>query len=81
METLTQYQEAENDFKSTNMRVNVTFDVVVGNNTNNGSAAFAKEFEGLLKGNHETLLKHLLNKNYKVKVQARRNRKPKSKPT
>lgn len=79
MEAMTEYQVAENDFKTTKMRVNVTFDVALGNNTEAGSAAFAKEFQNLLKNNHEALLTHLQSKNYKVKVQARRNRKPKNK--
>ena len=73
------YQESANDVKTTNLRVNVTFDVAIGNTTDSGSAAFAKSVQDLLKGNHEQLLTYLQTRNYKVKVQARRNRKPKNK--
>jgi hypothetical protein len=79
MEAMAQYQVTETDYKTTNLRVNVTFDVTLANNTQAGSAAFAKEFQNLLKNSHEALLAQLQSKPYKVKVQARRNRKPKNK--
>jgi hypothetical protein len=75
METLEKTQE---DKETTRLRVNVTFDISVLNGTDSGSAAFAKTVQDSLKGNHEQLLTYLQSKNYKVKVQARRNRKPKN---
>jgi hypothetical protein len=80
MEAMTQFQVEENtNDKTTNLRVNVTFDVSMSNNSGNGSAAFAKEVQELLKNNQGSLMAHLQSKKYKVKVQARRNRAPKNK--
>lgn len=78
MEALVNYQEKTNS-KNTSLRVNLTFDLSLYNDSENGAAAFAKAIQENLKGNHETIVSYLQTRNYKVKVQARRNRKPKNK--
>lgn len=78
MEALVNYQEKTNS-KTTNLRVNVTFDLTVDNNSEDGAAVFAKTIQETLKNDQSRVLDYLQSRNYKVKVQARRNRKPKNK--
>ena len=78
METQRIELDREED-KNTNLRVSVSFDVSMVNNTEAGAAAFAKSFQDLLKKNDELLSNHLQSKQLKVRVQARRNRKPRNK--
>lgn len=74
METLEKLEENHN----TRLRVNVTFELNVTKDAKTGSASFAKTFEQTLKNDPESLIKTLQSKNFTVKVQARRNRKPKN---
>lgn len=75
----TQRIQLEDDYKNTNLRVSVSFDVSMTNDTDAGAAAFAKSFQDVLKSNEELLWNHLQSKQLKVRVQARRNRKPRNK--